>query len=102
MTRALLLRWAALCLLCLPTGPASAAPKLRVAVDGSGSMRGYFKAGGLDTVLRALAHSAEESGWQLDAKVFHAPDDLAPLKWSPLAQWRGGNARRHRCRAPGV
>lgn len=81
--------------LAMLVGPmAYAAPTLRVAVDGSGSMRGYFETRALDQLLSKIGAAAQKAGWAPDTKVFHTRADAdAPVEWTDLTAWRAPAAK---------
>jgi hypothetical protein len=82
----------ALCLLgvlslCAATAYGAAPPTLRIAIDGSGSMRGYHATEALDSLVRDVEQAATEAGWASAPFAFHTGRDDETPHWSPWSEW---------------
>jgi hypothetical protein len=74
----------------LPGAAAGDDALVRVAIDGSGSMRGYLASGALEELVAAIDDAAGASGWRTDSYVFHTQKEaLDAPHWSQWATWSG-------------
>lgn len=82
----------ALCLVGLVSsavGTAHGAPRptLRIAIDGSGSMRGYHSTKALDALVADSEQAATAAGWASAPFAFHTGSDDAVPHWTPWSEW---------------
>ena len=74
-------------LACATLAPAA---DLLIAVDGSGSMRGYFATGSLAELVDGLRSVAAAEGLSVDSQVFTSGKSAAPVSWHPWDDWQRG------------
>jgi hypothetical protein len=79
-----LIAFYALILLSLGTS-AHAQDRLTVLIDGSGSMRGYFRTAAISNLVKSLIESAQS--WTVTSEVFVSNIDEPNISRIPLAEW---------------